>query len=288
MTMRNRVRTTVLASLVLLCVAPRSAAAQDAKAALAQLKQAEGTALSAAKIQIKAARQVVLLAIKTFEDAVKAGGFANGVVSTLVTSLVTYQEAVRAAVDNAGIGQGNAAHNALAALPGPLNGHYPRGFSPGDGGLSDAFRVKLEALLDGSTRTVVKRLVKTTTVAEVAGVGLTFRVRSPSVYLDRRWSESTGGFYTNVAPVIDVVVGISQLAVEADGQLRVAGTADNGANVMLAASGPEIDSASVAVVSRRWQTILNGGGTGLGEGNYTLRAQSGTDGNGGTAHIGIR
>lgn len=137
---------------MLACLVPRPAAAQDAKAQLAELKQAESAALGVAKSAIRSARQIALLAIKAIEATVKAGAFTNGAFTQLTASLDTYQRSVSNAVDVAASAQQTTAHDTLGALPGPLNGHYPRGFAPGDGGLSDAFRVKIEALLAGSTR----------------------------------------------------------------------------------------------------------------------------------------
>jgi hypothetical protein len=197
-------------SLSLVSFLPRPAAAQNAKAALAQFKAAQNAALGAAKIQIKSSRQVALLAIKTFEGTVKSGAFTNGAFTQLTSSLDTYQGAVRDAVNIAGNAQASAAHDALGTLPLPLGGHFPRGFSPGDGGLSDQFRAKIEALLDASTKQVAKRLGKTTTVAEAGGLGLTFRLRSPAVFLDRQWSDGIGGYFINVAPEIDLVIGFSR------------------------------------------------------------------------------
>jgi hypothetical protein len=83
------------------------------------------------------------------------------------------------------------------------------------------------------------------------------------------------------------VIGFSRLDTEDDGVILAGGTANLGANVEIEASGSGVDSASVPVNANRWLALLNGGG-GLGEGNYALRAQSGTDDNGGTGNIGIR
>lgn len=250
---------------------PSPAFGADAATALAQFKGAQTTALKALKLQLKAAQAVFVLNLKAFEATVKAGGASSALVQGLFSDLITLQVAMRDALEDAFNAQGGAARNALATLPGPLNGIYPRGFTPGDGGLVDQFRLQAETAVEKNVSALRKKLVKTTTVA----------------VKDYRWTESDLSVPVGGAPTIDTIVTFSTLAATGDGRIRLGGFAglSNGETVNVDVSGTSNPaSEDVPVQSRRWTNAVD-----VAEGNYTIIVrQEGDTEAFGTARIGVR
>ena len=240
----------------------------DAASALAQLKSAQATALKALKLELKSAQGVLLLNLKAFDGTVKAGGFSSSLVTGLFSDLFTFQTATRDAVHAAFAAAADAASDALDTLPDPLNGIYPRGFSPGDGGLADQFRAQVETAVAKSVAQVRKKLAKSTTVAEKAGIGLTFVVRTPFSYTEYRWTETVVSYLLASPPAIDTIIGFSTLAAAGDGHLRLSGHASliDGETVSVDLTGPTNPVAVDALVfDRRWVHSAD-----VTEGNYSV------------------
>ena len=154
---------------------------------------------------------------------------------------------------------GIAAKEALQTLPQPLNGIYPRGFTVGDGGLADQFRVQVDGTIQKHVAALRKRLVKTTTLADKAGVGLTFRIEVPVVLTELRWNEGTVNAAQAAALAVDTIVAFSVLDVLGDGRVFVGGHAASGPTVDVEVSGPmqSIISSGVLVSNGRWTTAVD-------------------------------
>jgi hypothetical protein len=104
-----------------------------------------------------------------------------------------------------------------------------------------------------------KRLVKTTTLADKAGVGLTFRIEVPVVLTELRWNEGTVNAAQATALAVDTIVAFSVLDVLGDGRVFVGGHAASGPTVDVEVSGPmqSIISSGVLVSNGRWTTAVD-------------------------------
>jgi hypothetical protein len=245
--------------------ASSSALAADAGTALAQLKTSHAAAAKTLKADLATARATFLADLKTFEATVKAGGAGVPLAQALFDDLFALQLATRSALQDAFFSTGLAARQALLTLPQPLNGIYPRGFTVGDGGLADQFRVQVDGTIQKHVASLRKRLVKTTTLADKAGVGLTFRIEVPVVRAELRWNEDTVNAANAAALGVDTIMGFSVLDVTGDGRVFVGGHAAAGPTVDVEVSGPmqSITISGVLVSNGRWTTAVD-----TGEGNH--------------------
>lgn len=242
------------------------ALATEAGTALAQLKASHATAAKKLKADLKAARDVFLAELKAFEATVKAGGGNVALAQGLFDDLIALQVATGSAIEDAFTETTIAAKEALATLPPPLNGIYPRGFTVGDGGLVDRFRAQTDGTTEKHVATLRKRLVKTTTLADKAGVGLTFRLEVPVVTTEFQWSESSFAAGGGAPVAVDTIVTFSSLAVLGDGRVFLGGRAFLGVPLTVEFYGPTFfDFGGVPVVNQRWTTTAS-----TDEGNYLV------------------
>src|SRR5262245_12400392 len=130
-------------------IAPCPAAgarAQDTPAeASKQLKQALAAEFKDLKADLAGHKATFFDALAAFEADVKAGNYDVPAVSTLFGALNEMMGSIGSRVRGAGNAAGSAATDALAALAagGDLNGVFPDGFYPGDGGPVDVLRAKV-------------------------------------------------------------------------------------------------------------------------------------------------
>lgn len=280
----------VLLALVLAVRAPAFGADAAVSAALGQLKSAQSSALKALNLQLKTAQAVFLLKLKLFEDTAKTVGFQLNPVRAIYLDLFTLQATTRDAINEAFRAQSVAAQLALSTLPGPLNGAYPRGFTPGDGGLVDQFRTQADAAVEKSMAALRKRLIKTTTFAEKVGASLTFVVATPVAFKEFRWTENQRETLLIGPASIDTLVGFtdSTLAASGDSLVLVGGSSDGSdgemVTVVLTGSPKNQAPAQQQVHDKRWSL-----GFDAGEGNFLVSVQQQGDAqphNG--ARIGVR
>jgi len=245
---------------------------------------------------LKSEKAQVLVEVKIFEVEIKNDNYSIGVVEDLYHALQDFQEDVGTRVQLAGNEVSNVASQVLAGLAagqGALDGIYPPGFYPGDGGTIDRFIAKVLEAQAKTVAAVARKLAKLPKLVERrANVGLTIALApwaSPHVF---NWSENGGtGFFLALAPTIDTFVAASHLGTAGDGVVFVGGVGDIGAaDVTVDLLGPEMPSVSGITVSAadRWWVMIDDGGTGLAEGVYAARARHGTDPPNGVASIGVR
>jgi hypothetical protein len=256
--------------LVLAAAASSPALAADAGTALAQLKTSHAAAAKTLKANLTAARATFLADLKTFEATVKDGGANELLAQGLFDDLIALQIATGSAIQDAFFATGIAAKQALATLSPPLNGIYPRGFTVGDGGLADQFRVQVNGTVQKHVASLRKRLEKTTTLADKAGVGLTFRIEVPVVLAELRWSEGTVNAAQATALAVETIVAVSMLDVAGDGRVFVGGHAESGPTVDVELLGPiqSTTNGGVPVSNARWTTSV-----GTDEGNYFVNVE---------------
>ena len=256
--------------LVLAAAASSPALAADAGTALAQLKTSHAAAAKTLQANLTAARAIFLADLKTFEATVKDGGANDLLAQALFDDLIALQIATGSAIQDAFFATGIAAKQALATLSPPLNGIYPRGFTVGDGGLADQFRVQVNGTVQKHVASLRKRLVKTTTLADKAGVGLTFRIEVPVVQTELRWNEGTVSAAHATALAVETIVAFSMLDVAGDGRVFVGGHAASGPTVDVELLGPiqSTISGGVPVSNARWTTAV-----GTDEGNYFVNVE---------------
>lgn len=254
-----RVSSFATVTLALAMAVASPALAADAGTALAQLKTSHAAAAKTLKANLTAARASFLADLKTFEATVKDGGADVPLVQALFDDLIALQLATRSALQDAFFSTGLAARQALLTLPQPLNGIYPRGFTVGDGGLADQFRVQVEGTIQKHVAALRKRLVKTTTLADKAGIGLTFRIEVPVVITELRWNEGTVNAAAAATLGVDTIVAFSVLDVAGDGRVFVGGHAAGGPTVDVEVSGPmqSIINSGVPVSNGRWGTAAD-------------------------------
>lgn len=247
-------------------IAYSPALAADAGTAVAQLKTSHAGATKTLKAALKTAREAFLTELKAFEAAVKDGAGDVTLTQGLFDDLIALQLATGAAIKEAFVQTALAANQALATLPQPLNGIYPRGFTVGDGGLADQFRVQADGAIQKHVASLRKRLVKTTALADKAGIGLTFRVEVPVVVSEYQWSESTTASGGGAAPAVDTIVAFSALDVLGDGRFFVGGRASSNSTVTIEFFGQnQFEIGGVPVTSQRWATTVD-----TAEGNYII------------------
>jgi hypothetical protein len=251
--------------------------------------------LKAFQIGLKQEKAQVLLAAKIFEVEIKNDN-SLGVVESLYHGLQDFQEGVGSLVQQSGADAADAASQVLAARAfgqGPLDGIYPRGFYPGDGGVFDRFLAKVRAAHAKTIAAAVRKLGKLPELVErKANVGMTLALGPWAFPLVINWDENgTLGSLLALAPTIDTFVAVSQLGTAGDGVVFVGGAGDVGAAaVTVDLVGPESPSVSGIMVSEgfRWWTMIDDGGTGLAEGVYAARARHGIDPPQGDLLIGVR
>lgn len=291
---RRTIPLLVLAALLAM-TSPTSAQLTESGAERA-LKRRMGAELKNVKAVLKSEKAQVLIAVKIFELELKKGNYSLGLVGDLYFALHSFQEDVGSRVQLVGNNVSIAAEQVLADLAagqGPLQGMYPAGFYPGDGGTIDKLIAKVLAEQKKTVAAVAKKLGKLPKLArKTANVGMTVQLGPwayPHVFY---WDESGGfGFGLALAPTIDTVIAVSDLGTAGDGVVFVGGAGDAGAaDITLDLMGPETPSASGITVSAsdRWWTMLNDGGTGMAEGVYAARARHGTSPPQGEALIGVR
>jgi len=279
-------------ALAMACIA-LSARAQDTSAAASkQLKKDLAAEFKDLKADLAEDKATFFDELAVFEAAVKQGNYDVAAVEALFDDLTTLMGAIGARVRGAGNSTGIVATNSLEALAagGDLNGVFPDGFYPGDGGPVDVLRAKARKEQDKVIAAVAKRMQKTIALVEKeANVGMTVSLAAPGAMRDLTWDEVGGFFFSDESPITcDALIGVSDLAQLADGVIFVGGTANpNPGAVALEYMGPESATTSGGVPTggqERWSTSISG----LDEGVYAISATQGTGGPLATGSIGVR
>jgi hypothetical protein len=257
-----------------------------------QLKSDLAEELKDLKASLAEAKATFFDELGAFEALVKAGDYDVSAVADLFDNLTTMMGSIGAAVRSVGNGTSTAAGDALEALAGggDLNGVFPDGFYPGDGGSVDVLRAKVRKEQDKVIAAVAKRMRKTLALVEKhANVGMTVSLAAPGSMRDLTWDENGGFFFSDESPITcDALIGVSDLGQAADGVIFVGGTANpNLGAVALESIGPEGNTTSggvPALVVERWSTSISG----LDEGVYAISATQGTGGPLATGSVGVR
>jgi hypothetical protein len=206
------------------------------------------TALSAYRSALKAAEQQLGIELKAVESGLKTGLNFFEAGNATFTALRDFQAAAQTAATSGIQEQADAANDALSAIGGALEGHFPETFYLSDGEPAAAFQESLTSDLAKAHSRIRKRVGRIRALFEKGGFGLSFRVRAPRPLEQLAWQDNFVLGVGEYAPYVDLIVAWSNSVFDDDGQVRVAGAASEGPVDVFIDNGTAPSSANDLVV----------------------------------------
>ena len=238
------------------------------------------SAVKAYKSDLKDAYKLIGLQLSLIEQNVQVFGWSIQTRDDLFTAARDFQQAMRNAAEIAVEAVAAGGQSALAGFAGSgaLDGKFPAGFAPGDGGKLDDFRARLGKLDATQYARVAKRFAKTRKLAEKkAGVSLGLVLLPVLPVPAFVFDEDT---HQVEAPRsgLDTLVAVGRVDTDGDGVLFVAGNGQSGQDVTVTAtplSGGGVLSLAATPgdgAGHRWNRLVDDGGSGLSEGTWRVSA----------------